>query len=447
MNVITLDIPLLFIGIIILLWYRFKKKEIEFQLLCQLISTFQAQYSFGVAWSLGRLTPILSATSFAPKTKTGLISYMPFVYYVFISSVISSYFWHIPEGVSFFYGEGRLLVQLFNFSCLALSTNALTNVLINPEAVVLFWRWFRVTAIFHGLASLYQLIATNIGLPLIGISRAHGLTQDANLGDVAAFASDKGFDILRPGGLAGEPKTVAVIFGILIMCTISIGYSLDKSLRDRCLTIAAFLLSAIGFLAAFSTSAFAGICFLTVIIIAISKGSERIKIIKVILLLALCSLLYWLFFTNDSLESLFSLITQRTTGRFNEEIDPPIEAAINALINNAYISIFGTGLGGSTFLVMEYLNETYEYSYAPSIGIVLILVESGIIGTFLFIGVFIILSYKAFASCERSQESKLLLIMGVSAMTLCLSGSGIYLGYPLAIACVTASIKLSNSSI
>src|SRR5215467_8259501 len=107
MDVLTLDAPLLIIGLPLLIWLRLTKPNHVFQIWCQFIATFWAQYSWIVSWSLGKLVPILSATS-PGKNRTPLLHlFVPFVVYTIVASMLASLFWAIPADVSVMYGEYR----------------------------------------------------------------------------------------------------------------------------------------------------------------------------------------------------------------------------------------------------------------------------------------------------------------------------------------------------
>lgn len=448
MNRIVFDIPLLIIGFGLLGWARFFRTERDFQILCQFVATFNAQVSAGISWSLGRTVPIFSSTSFWRVKTPELSVFLPFFVYVFVSSPLASFFWNIPSDTAFFYGEGRVILQLTNFLFLFLSTRALTGILRDVEAVYLLWKMLKVAVIIHGLASFYQWIALEIGLPLIGISRSHGLTLGGEVGDIARFVSQSGREIIRPGGLAGEPKTVAVIFGIVFLASTLLGFSLDRNKRDKYLSVATVILSAFGFVVASSTSAFFG--EIATVVFFYLTGIYRYRknlfyslvflIVTILIILAI-----FLSIDNSGLDDLKDIFFQRTFNRLmDEEMDPPVEAALVAMRENPLILVLGVGAGGSSFLVMEFLNESFKYAYAPNIGFILLLVEHGLVGVGLFLGVFFFQVMKVVKRLRKKESNEIILLfsVGVSTMILCMCGSGIPLGYPLAVACIIAATQL-----
>lgn len=442
MNVITFDIPLLVAGLLLLVWAKVFRSEQYFQILCQFVATFAAQYSLGVSWSLGRLVPILSAVSLSAKRSVGLKAYLPFVSYVFLSSLIGSLFWSIPPSVHFWYGDGRVFLQLFNFAVLAGSCIALASAISQKGGPRLLVTFLQIAAVIHGLASVYQLLAANLGLPLIGISRSHGLTVDDTAGDVALFMSQSGAAMFRPGGLMGEPKSVAVLFGMVLLHGIFVRSDGERSRAERALRVVSIALSAIGFLAAFSTSAFFGFgCAFALCLVYVGSRHDRTKTIIRIVLVAATALAGWYAFYDGSGDGLRDVLFQRSIERLDAEMDPPVEASVNKMIESPLVAIFGVGLGGSSFIVMEFLGEAFDYAYAPNVGFILLLVEAGFVGTALFLGVFALQVLRVGLSSlvKYDNEVRSLFVIAVSMMLLCLAGSGIPLGFPLAVACLAVA--------
>ena len=133
---------------------------------------------------------------------------------------------------------------------------------------------------------------------------------------------------------------------------------------------------------------------------------------------------------------------QRTAGRFDGgEMDPPVEASINEIINNPMTALFGVGQGGSSFVAMKFIGEAFDYALAPNITFVLLLVEAGMVGTMLFLGVFGMQVVRVGTSVIVKDDSEIrtLFVIGLSAMLLNLAGSGIPLGIPLAVACMAVA--------
>lgn len=444
MNVITFDIPLLIAGFLLLGWAKLFRTDQYFQILCQFVATFAAQYSFGVSWSLARLVPIVAATSVLGKNSLGLKIYLPFIIYMIISSIIGSFFWNIPPNVQYWYGDGRVYVQLFNFLILAAVTITLTNAIFQQGGVRLLIYFLQLAALIHGLASLYQIAAGAFNWPLLGISRGHGLTIDGGAGDVAAFLSTSGNEVLRPGGLMGEPKSAAVLFGIIVLFHIFRQKKIVTNFWENILGTSAFVLSIVGFLAAFSTSAIFGfVCSLAMFMIFFASGIDWVKILLRISFILAIMFIGWYMLYGGGLSDFRDIILERSIDRIDNELDPPVQASINKMMDNFLVALLGVGLGGSSFVVMEYLKDNFNYAFAPNIGFILILIEMGIIGSVLFLGVFFRqVSLIGLSSLVKiDSEVRDLLIIGVSTMLLCLAGSGIPMGFPLAVACVAVAAK------
>ncbi len=443
MNIIDIDIPLLVSCFLVAVWAKIFRSQQFFQLLCQFLATFTAQYSLVVSWSLARLIPIFAATDISRSRSEGLSEYLPFVLYSIFASLIFSQFWYIPSSVKFWYGDGRVFVQVFNFSVLVAVTVTLTSALLEKGGLKLLLFFLQLAAIVHGFASFYQVVAGNFGLPLIGISRSHG--ENANeFGDVAAFISSRGNEILRPGGLMGEPKSAAVLFGIVLMHHIFFRIEYKLTTKQRLFHQLSLALSLFGFISAFSTSGFIGFAVaFFVIVFSTASSAERLKIILRVLSFSVLLALGWSYLNGANEDGLFDILADRSLGRFTEgqALDIPVEASLDKLMTSPLIAIFGVGMGGSSFVVMEYIGESFDYAFAPNIIFVLFLIESGLIGTLFFLGVFT----RHFARVRQSllfkfdSEIKALFVVAVSAMIIGLSGSGIALGMPLAVACMAVA--------
>lgn len=440
MNVIEIDILLLVAGLAGLIWMRFRSSQNLFQVACQFVGTFWAQYSLVVSWSLGKLVPFISATSI----KRGRLKYeylfIPFVIYVFVFGFYSSLFWNVPDGVSFAYGEGRIYVQLITFLSLALTARSYAFAVSNDDGVILMWKGLMLLGVVHGAAFLYQYVASIFGLPYIGISRAHGLTLDAGSLDVAAFSTEGGVDILRPGGLAGEPKTVSVVFGLVLLVGIVVGLPHNITKLWKRLALIGVVLSLIGFVGAFSTSGFIGFCaiYVALIFLRVVKPQGVFRFVVYLL-----SFLVVATYVLDSLElpGLAKLLSARTIERVSDgaEIDPPVEMALQVLSNDPMVLLVGTGIGGGSFRIMELMGQVFEYSYSPNIGLVNILFEFGVIGVCLlllpFCFLIIVSAFTIPGNCNKIKtwNIRFLLVLSLASMVFMLTGSGIPLGFPLAI--------------
>ena len=182
------------------------------------------------------------------------------------------------------------------------------------------------------------------------------------------FVSSTGSEIFRAGALAGEPKVAAVVFGTVLFCFLQIGYRLDENRSDRMLSSCAAALSLFGFLACFSTSGIAGFAMALICAPLISARRQlfalracrvRCRVDDVRrglvagLVLRRCAV------------RLFRTVRSATSRR----VDPPVQAALNAMSMSMPVAIFGVGEGGSTFEVMRHLNQSFEYAYAPNIGL------------------------------------------------------------------------------
>jgi hypothetical protein len=367
------------------------------------------------------------------RRPVGLLPFGPFVIYVIISSLVGCLYWKIPEDVAFFYGRGRAAVSMFNFGMLVLSTMSLASAFAVPGGGRILWLALRWLGVVHGVLSIYQYWAITLGWPLLGISRPHGLTLEGRVADVAVFVSATGAEILRPGGLAGEPKAAAVIFGTVLFCALHAGYGLDRNRRERLLTTCAALLSFVGFVAALSTSAFVGLGAALILSLFLSRGRYLSTVILLgsFLTLAAVGLARWF---DWSLGDLLTVASERTIERLTGAPDAPVAAALEAIRSSLPIALFGVGEGGSTFIVMEYLGQSFEYAYAPNIGFVRMFSENGLAGVLLFGTAYGILTMRSLRRVRAVADRYRALFVSASISSLCLfmTGSGSHLGLALA---------------
>lgn len=440
METFTLDIPLLLTGLAALLWLRFRRSNEIFQVACQFVGTFWAQYSFGVSWSLGKLVPFLAASRSGKKRIKHASIFIPFVAYAVLGGSLAVLAWDIPERVDFAYGQGRFLLQTVILLTLAFTARAFAQAMTMPSGPQTMWKALVLMGLVHGVAFSYQYLASAFGLPYIGISRAHGQTLIEGTADFAAFRI-AGMDILRPGGLAGEPKTVAVIFGIVLLPCLLAGRPVGLSRRWEIASSASVAMAAVGFVGAFSTSAFIGaaLAYLLLIGIGMVRAKRTFIVVGVFVatMVSIEGVLRWL-----ELPGITELLRERTLDRLQggERLDPPVAAALQLLSHDVRILFFGTGNGGGTFFVKEQLGVSdFEYAMTPNVGMVAMLLEFGVLGSLLLLLPAGYLFFLATARMRRHStedgkwEVKFLLALSVTCFVLMLSGSGIALGYPLAI--------------
>lgn len=445
MNIVVYDTPVFWLVTLLMLYALARYGYGRLILAMHSAVTFGAQFSFVVNWTFGKVLPIFAIPYALRRGRTGLGIFSLFIVYVFFNTLIQSAFWNIPMGVKFPYGEGRFIVQLFNIGMLVIMTRATVFALSDHSQIRVFWKIFTYALLAHGLASLYQLIAGSFGLPLLGISRPFDLAAAGQMADVARFGTDSGQLVYRPGGLAGEPKGMAVLYAVYMTGFLFGGSSLYLGRREVLLSRAVFLLALLGFIAAFSTSAFLGIVPVALICLHVWGVGKFSRIVFFLLVFLVVSIPLWAMVSSISLDYFAEIMEMRTTGRLSDDdIDPPIAASLQELSRNPLVAMFGTGAGGSSFLIMRYLNEAFDYAYAPNVGFVLILVEHGVVGLLLLVVPYGVMFMKAAkrSRCLREPSVGLLCAMSISTFVLCLVGSGYPFGYPLAIAAVAAARRL-----
>jgi len=439
-SVVALDLPLLVVGCLVLLVARMRCSATTFQAYCQMVGTIAAQIPSVVSISLARIVPFASATALEPVPNPYVRRFVIFVAYCCLLTPLRAVTWQIPGDVALFFGDLRAVVQLVVLISLAACTVGVARALMTPQGPAIFRTLLAVTAVVHGLASLYQYVAFESGLTLIGISR---MGQDT--ADFAAFDSPLGV-VVRPGGLSGEPKTVAAFFGMFLLTILFAPRPANATRAQKMLEIGAAVLSAIGFVLAFSTSAFIGagvaLCVLMALGVVRTKTTVRLGIIGA------ATILVWQSLTAISMADLQQLLDMRLAGRLTGGgvLDTPVEASLLAMRDNPWIAIFGVGLGGSSFLTMQFIGMGYEYAYAPNIALILLLVETGVVGTLLLLAPWAHMVLQCRTQFHRGDpDVPFLLVLTVSAMLLQLSGSGIALGFPLAIGAACALSVRANA--
>jgi hypothetical protein len=448
LNTIFLDVPVAIIIVILLIIAAYYGKNI-FVLSSHAISTFAAQFPLGVNLSVAKVLPFFLISAGLQRGVSGLKPYIPFLMYALLTTLLCSMLWNIPPETSFFYGKGRVYVQIFNLFMLALVTRGTAIALRTKYTVKSLWYFMTIAIVIHGISSLYQMIASNMGLPLIGISRP--FNQDIEYYDnIAAFVTGYNTVIIRPGGLVGEPKAAAICYGIFILSYIFGGNKIHIKWLSINITTLGLILSIHGFIAAFSTSAIIALIPAIVINILLIGNKQHLKAINYTLIALIMGLTLWIYLTDiNNFSDLADIFYDRSAARFTDaELDAPLAASIEAIIENPLIAIFGYGMGGSSFLTMEYLHTTFEYSYAPNVGIILFLIEYGIVGTILFFAPLIFALIQAARNIRKTKnlEISLLISISVSTCLFSLTGSGLPFGYPLIVATAISALHLSKKS-
>ena len=119
--------------------------------------------------------------------------------------------------------------------------------------------------------------------------------------------------------------------------------------------------------------------------------------------------------------------------------------------NKIAILFFGTGIGGGTFYIEDFLNEVSGFAITPNVGIIALCLEEGLIGLFLLLAPFswlIILLIIKMLNQDGSNgkwEMRFMLSLAISTMTFMLASSGIGLGFQLSIGSLLGGINFKKS--
>jgi hypothetical protein len=453
MRVLELDLLLFSTVVPMLIWARFWQPPHVYQGLCLSASTFWAQFSVGISWNLPKLAPIAAIFGRSARGPKLHGAFVGFLVLSCVWTLLYSPFWNIPSGVDPFYGEYRAYVQIALLIITALASASFARAHSTAEQVFVFWVVLTTTVVVHSLFSFYQFLAWELGLPLIGISRAHNQTLDLGVADIAAFVVDSGEAVIRPSGLAGEPKTAAVLYGMYAASSLFAGLPRSDNRAVQLIGPVATVFSIISFILAFSTSAIVG--FLTALLLCTIYFRNTVRLRRTLLVitgLGMTVLLMKLAGQTGGV-GLGELITQRTLDRFDADfLDPPVEAALAELATNPIVLFLGTGQGGSSFVVMNYWGDAYRFAYSPNIGLILLLVEAGLIGVLLLVIPYFRLARQISLRLNPSSylhdwAVRFMFALSLASFAICLAGSGIGLGPMIAFGGLLVARKLSLVSV
>jgi MFS family permease len=266
--------------------------------------------------------------------------------------------------------------------------------------------------------------------------------------DVALFEGESGL-VVRGGGLAGEPKTAAILFGAYLLVAFFTPWPRSWSARRNTLEFIVVLVATISFLLSFSTAGFVGFIPAAVFLSWRLKSEARLAKVRIFAASVVAVLILGVLLYEGGVQEMFELLRLRSFDRLAYGgPDEYTEAGLEMIANKPSVAFLGVGLGGSSFAIMQYTGENSNLTLTPSVGIVLMLLDLGLIGTGLFLGAcwWLLRSPLPASNQKEYWPCCFMLCLGVSALSLQLASSGIYLGYPLSVASLGAFSMLSRQA-
>jgi O-antigen ligase len=337
-----------------------------------------------------------------PKEK---ISKATSIIFLFLLVIIISFFGALNKQV-YFYGLIKLmevivlyfLVTKIKFSYLKLRISFVFSMLI------------------HSFLGIYQFFSQSIfANKYLGIAE-----QVSSQGGVSVLEGVFG-RLLRVYGGFSHPNILAGFLVVAILILISIYFDLVKSeslfnrvnkKRKLVLFYSSLVILFSALILTFSRSAFLALflSLLSLLIYSVFKKTETKKVVSILLILVLVSSLSFVLF-NDFLKT-------RIQGQERLELKSSTERmvlknqALELLNKNWFL---GTGVNNYIVAVYEKVDNTLNvWEYQPVHNVyLLILVELGILGLFLYLYLLIYSLYRAFSSNNLSK-----LILGLVVLTI-----------------------------
>jgi|GEM_PF-6164092 len=241
--------------------------------------------------------------------------------------------------------------------------------------------------------AIYQSVASRYGLPMTGLRNAYrGYTADGS-GDFTAAYLLNGELVYRPGSFFHEPKFLGA--GCVFWLSLLLSDMFERQFRTATVGSIAIVCYTLWLTA--STGAWAAVLCCLALFLFISNRLAPLQLMEKVLIGGLACFvglgLSWAVGTEAFQNSALGIIVEeRFTKRLSsldrkadEELDP---AAIQALLDRPYFILTGTGLGGISFYMDEYLRNSVDYHIPgekavilnPSFGLVALLANLGLLG-------------------------------------------------------------------
>ncbi len=321
--------------------------------------------------------------------------------YCVLATLVGVLFWPMDSiaSRSSVYGPLRPVVSILNWLIVIGVSWRIALTLSKPGA----WQKIRPIIIPFGLLlcvyGLYQCVANRFGLPMTDLRVAFRDLTSSGEGEAHAAYLLGGQEIFRPGSLVGEPKALGALCAFWIALVLSNLF--DR--RINCCTMLSLAIFTLTLWVTASTGAWLGAlcCLGLFVIVGYKKIGLATKIIAFMVIASFILMIALLTCTADvgprsSEKGHFSsVIEERFSNRLTGERDLSkdyggdyFEAnkewlAVDVLCAHPQFIISGTGLGGISFYIAELLGGVQFLSPTPSIGFLLDVCNSGIIGLLL----------------------------------------------------------------
>lgn len=328
------------------------------------------------------------------KYKTKFIQHGLIILYIYMCglTMIGMIFWPYEAMTSLtpLHGYLRGLIQIINWGIIVGVAWQIALVSSTPEGFAKLARIVILAGVAISLYGIYQYVANKIGLPVVGIRRPSQFGLGVVEGEGSAAYVLGGERIFRVGSLVGEPKGLGA--AIVFWLSLYWAYAIMSRGRDYLHKGIALLFIVVLWLTA-STSAWIGVLVGATVIAWVHLNHKiRLKRIIGITDIVVISIGVSLLAIANA-PALFNLLTsvtevwqERMVTRLNDPLtDLAVDTAIKILSENSLMVLFGTGIGGMSFYIAEYIGGIQQLILFPNIGFIGIISDIGILGLGLLI--------------------------------------------------------------
>ena len=358
----------------------------------------------GVVWEPGKIVGlallILVLTHWGrysgPLRSSGLKMFSLYFSYAVAMTLFQAQSWpyseHLPD--AFLYNEGRYLVQF-------------SRIIMGLATALVVWRAcycegnirFIVRAAVAGslvLAGygLYQVFASQYGLPTTGITRGGGIAVSSYV-----HSSIGGNYVQRAYSFAGEPKGLAAILslGMLLLAVLPHKYIFPK--LGVWIGAPALVLISVVFAMTYSSAGYimliVGFTMVGVLLLLYGfKGTSLRALGALPLIVAMTSIILGAAIEVDFEEVIGARITDRVTSE--SALTYADRSIVQTWRDRPDLLALGAGLGGSSFYVRQYSDEYAGFAAAPR-GILGRVGDVGLLG----IGIWALTVYLLFSRAMR----------------------------------------------
>lgn len=341
-----------------------------------------------------------------------------------VVTVVGQFFWPVDAMAAGtpIYGRLRAVLQIINWLITLGVAWQIGRAFTVPGAFQKARTGFLIAALLLCGYGVYQYVALQTGLPTTGIRRPFESTTTSVVQEEFASYTLSGREIFRPGSLIGEPKGLggACVFWVALILTVYVEGKGTPAINFlMTLVLLALFLTA-------STSAWFGCLggFFLAYLVFLRRGEKglmaalRVPLLAFMLLLSAAAIFRWDVVKSTAEDILEARITSRIESAVG---DLPEEVARKVLAERPHLLVTGTGLGGISFYIAEYLGGNQPFVLFPNNGVLGIICNIGLIG----LGLILLMGYRGMKTILKSgartnlQEQTLVLV-GTTVLLQCL---------------------------